>query len=117
MKPFFELSFPKDATDEQLKRVLDITGAYFCRIVEYQEVKKSAYIKFNHEFWGNKIFKAMKEDGIIEDRSPYIQGEKSKGKYFVQKPPKGRKSATIKDVEAGLQKAIENMPAVYHSIP
>ena len=106
-KTYFELSLPKRATDEQLKTIIDISGAYFCKIVEYKEVKKSAYIKFNHEFWGNKIFKALKEDGIIEDRSPLIQGEKNKGKYFVQKPPKGRKSATIKDIEAGLQKAIE----------
>lgn len=104
---YFELSIPKNASDEQLKTIIEITGAYFCKIVEYVDVKKFVYIKFNHEFWGNKLFKAMKEEGIIEDRGPFVNGEKKKGKYFVQKPPKGRKSATIRDVEAGLNKVVE----------
>ena len=103
---FYELSIPKDASDGQLKEIINITGAYFHRIVEYKEVKKTAYIKFNHEFWGTKIFKAMKADGIIEDRNPFINEKKNKGKYFIQKPPNGRKSATIRDIDAGLEEVI-----------
>lgn len=100
---YFELGIPDFASNEQLSKVLEITGAYFCKIIEYQDIKKSAYIKFNHNFWGNKIFKVLKDEGVIEDRSPFIEGNKNKGKYFVQKPPKGRKSATIRNIEQALE--------------
>lgn len=100
---YFELSLPNHATDEQLAEILNITGAYFHKIIEYTNVKMFAYMKFNHEFWGTKIFKAMKEDGTLEDRGPYINGEKLKGKYFVQKPTKGRKSATLRNIDGALE--------------
>jgi len=42
---------------------------------------------------------------------------KNKGKYFVQKPPKGRKSATIKDIDAGLEKVIRLSLKYIHLYP
>ncbi len=103
---YYEMGLPQRATPDQLKEIIRISGAYFCKIIKYEDVKKISYIKFNHEFWGTKIFRIMQEDGILEARNPYISGEKQKGKYYVQKPPKGRKSASIKDVDIALQNVV-----------
>lgn len=106
---YFELSIPETATDEQLKKILEISGAYFHTIIQQQTVETAAYIQFNRAFWGAKPYKALKDDEIIADRSPYVNNVKFKGRYLIHKPEKGRKSAKIKDADQAYKIAIKQI--------
>jgi len=105
-EPYYKLAIPKDATDEQLWEIIIITGAYFHKIIEYKEVTKYAYVKLNYNFWGTKGFKYFKEAGLIEDRAPYINGKKIRGKYLIEKALNNRKSATFNTVDKAWSQGI-----------
>ena len=106
-KFYYEFSLPGSPTDEQVDKVLDITGASFHRILACNDVKEYAYVKMNYEFWGKKVFDKLKIDGVLDSRSPYIAGQSNKGFYLINKPPKGRKSAKFSSQELATDMAIQ----------
>ncbi|AEW00467.1 hypothetical protein A4D02_24365 [Niastella koreensis] len=106
-KFYYELALPATATDEQLDRIMDITGASFHKLIEYKDVKEYAYVKMNYEFWGKKVFDKLKADGILDSRSPYLNGGSNKGFYLIDTPPKGRKTAKFSSPETAVNMAIK----------
>jgi len=106
-KFYYELALPATATDEQLDMIIAITGAGFHKLIEYKDVKEYAYVKMNYEFWGKKVFDKLKADGILDSRSPYLNGGSNKGFYLIDTPPKGRKTAKFSSPETAINMAIK----------
>jgi hypothetical protein len=104
---YYEFVLPATATDEQVDIILDITGAGFHKIIAYKDVKEYAYVKMNYEFWGKKVFDKLKADGILDSRSPHLNGESNKGFYLINIPPKGRKTAKFSSPETAVNMAIK----------
>ena len=90
---YMSFVIPQDATDAQIDKVFELTGADFCKIIEFKDVKEDVYVKVNYDFWGKKVFDKLKLKGVLDSRSPYFSGISNKGFYLISKPPKGRKSA------------------------
>jgi hypothetical protein len=114
---YYELLMPPNITDQQLGKMLDLTGAFFHIIVEYKEVKDAGYIQMNYGFWGAKYFKKLTEDGVLDKRSPFVAGQQYKGKYIIFKPLKGRKSAKFKSYEDAQTRAAEVFVNGYQEFP
>ncbi|MCR9290777.1 MAG: hypothetical protein NXI23_25680 [Bacteroidetes bacterium] len=114
---YWELMMPSNITNEQLEKMLDLTGAFFHTIVAYNEVKDAGYIQMNYGFWGAKYFKKLTEDGFLDKRSPFVAGQQFKGKYIIFKPLKGRKSAKFKSYEDAQVRAAEVFVNGYKEFP
>lgn len=66
----YKLYLPKEVSNDQLWQIAQITGAFFYRVVAYEEVKSSMYIKFNQRFWAWKVLQKMQEKGFVTEGNP-----------------------------------------------
>ncbi|MFD2521775.1 hypothetical protein [Emticicia soli] len=114
---YWEASLPVGATDEQVAKILELTGASFHKIIEYRDVKEDVYVKMNYEFWGKKAFEKLKEEKTLESRSPFIQGVANKGFYLVTKPAKGRRNARFKSHYDAANLALKIFLECLHEFP
>lgn len=111
---YYEIPLPDNATNEQLWQVIQITGAYFHRIVEYKQVEKCATFKFYLEFWGQEAFSEIEKQGQVgyEPMKPW-QNEfeydemPNNEMYLLQKSAEGATLVTFDNIEEAETKAIQ----------
>ncbi len=102
-----KLRIPRNATDIQISKILELTNVSFYEIIEYKDVKEYVYVKLNYDFWGKKVFDKLKKEGKLESRSPFMEGYSNKGFYLIYNPLVGRKSAKFPSFEEASDTAIK----------
>ncbi|HAS43142.1 MAG TPA: hypothetical protein DCS93_21865 [Microscillaceae bacterium] len=99
---YYELGIPNDATDEQLWEIIQITQAYFHRIVTYQDVKKCTYVQFNPNFWEEKVLDIMEQQSLVGPKTTmqeyfWYHPEEENLKYLMYNAEDGTSSARHMD--------------------
>ena len=105
-KFYYEVGLPATTTDEQIDKIIEITGASFHKLIEYKEVKEHTYVKMNSWFWDTIVFDKLRADGILEYPGPYLNGEFNEDHYLMNISPTGEKTISFPSPETAINVAI-----------